>query len=91
MYESTPVTITADQAVAAVEGNGQARTDKAEASDFLRDILANGPLPAKQVKVEAAEAGITPKSLRSAREALGIKPEKSGFEGGWVWALPKVP
>ena len=64
------------------EGNGQARTDKAEATDFLRDILANGPLPANQVKAEATEAGITPKSLRSAREASGIKPEKSGFEGG---------
>lgn len=91
MYESAPITITADQALAAMEGNGQAKTDKAEAADFLQDILSNGPLSAKQVKAEAAEAGITPKSLRSAREALGIKPEKSGFEGGWLWALPKVP
>jgi putative DNA primase/helicase len=93
MYESAPITITADQALAAMEGNGQARTDKAEASDFLHDILATGPLPAKQVKAEATEAGISTKSLRSAREALGIKPEKTGFggDGGWVWSLPKVP
>ena len=91
MYESAPITITADQALAAMEGNGQARTDKAEATDFLQDILVAGPLPAKQVKAEAAEAGISAKSLRSAREALGIKPEKSGFEGGWVWALPRCP
>jgi len=40
---------------------------------------------------EAACAGMSAKSLRSAREALGIKPEKSGFEGGWLWAFPKVP
>ena len=93
MYESTPITITADQALAAMEGNGQARTDKAEATDFLQDILANGALPAKQVKAEATEAGISAKSLRSAREALGIKPEKTGYgdQGGWVWSLPKVP
>jgi hypothetical protein len=93
MFESRPITITADQALAAMEGKGQARTDKAEASDFLQDILANGSLPAKQVKAEATEAGISAKSLRSAREALGIKPEKTGFggEGGWVWSLPKVP
>lgn len=93
MYESAPITITADQALAAMEGNGQARTDKAEAEEFLRDLLAAGPLPAKQVKADAAGAGISPKSLRSAREALGIKPEKTGFgdQGGWVWALPKVP
>jgi RecA-family ATPase len=91
MYESAPITITADQALAAIEGNGQARTDKAEASDFLQDILANGPLPAKQVKADAIGAGISAKSLRSAREALNIKPEKTGFEGGWVWALPRCP
>jgi hypothetical protein len=36
-------------------------------------------------------AGISPKSLRNAREALGIKPEKAGFDGGWVWALSKMP
>jgi hypothetical protein len=23
--------------------------------------------------------------------AARIKPEKSGFEAGWVWALPKMP
>jgi len=93
MFESTPITITADQALAAMESNGQARTDKAEATDFLTDILSNGPMPAKQVKAEATEAGISAKSLRSAREALGIKPEKNGFgeQGGWVWTLPKVP
>ena len=89
MYESAPITISADQALAAMEGNGQARTDKAEAIDFLQDVLAAGPLPAKQVKAEAIEASISAKSLRSARETLGIKPEKSGFEGGWVWALPR--
>jgi putative DNA primase/helicase len=93
MFESAPITISADQALAAMEGNGQARTDKADAADFLQDILANGPLPAKQVKAEAIEAGISAKSLRSAREGLKIKPEKTGFgdQGGWVWALPKVP
>jgi hypothetical protein len=94
MYESAPITITADQALAEMDGNGQARTDKAEASDFLQDILADGPLPAKQVNAEATEAGISAKSLRSAREALGIKPEKSGFEVvgyGHSRRCPKVP
>jgi hypothetical protein len=43
------------------------------------------------VKKEANDAGISPKSLRSAREALRVKPEKAAFEGGWVWKLPKMP
>ena len=91
MYESTPITVTADQALAALDGNGEAKSAKAEASEFLQDVLANGPMSAKDVKREAVEAGISAKSLRTAREALGIKPAKTGFEGGWVWSLPRCP
>jgi len=91
MYESTPITISADQALAALDGNSENRSEKAEAVEFLSDALRRGPVAARDVKREALDAGISSKSLRSAREALGIKPEKSGFEGGWVWALPKMP
>ena len=31
---------------------------------------------------------VSEKALRTAREKLGIKPAKSGFAGGWIWALP---
>ncbi len=91
MYESTPITVTADQALAALDGNGEAKSAKAEASEFLQDVLANGPMSAKDVKRETVEAGISAKSLRTAREALGIKPAKTGFEGGWVWSRPRCP
>jgi putative DNA primase/helicase len=91
MYETTPITITADQALAALDGAGENRSEKSEAIDFLTDALRGGPVSAKDIKKEAADAGISSKSLRSAREALGVKPEKSGFEGGWVWSFPKVP
>jgi putative DNA primase/helicase len=91
MYESTPITISADQALAALASSGERRSEKSEAIDFLTDALRSGPVSAKDVKKEAADAGISPKSLRGAREALGIKPEKAGFEGGWVWELPKMP
>jgi hypothetical protein len=91
MYESNPITITADQALAALAAAGENRSEKSEAMDFLTDALRSGPVSVKDLKKEAADAGISPKSLRSAREALGIKPEKAGFDGGWVWALPKVP
>jgi putative DNA primase/helicase len=91
MYESAPVTISADQALAALDGHGESRSGKAEAIDFLTDLLSGGPVPAKDVMEGATCAGISDKSLRSAREALRIKPEKAGFDAGWVWALPKMP
>ncbi len=46
-------------------------------------------MPAKDVKREAIEASVSAKSLRSARESLGIQPQKSGFEGGSVWCNPR--
>jgi putative DNA primase/helicase len=91
MFESTPITITADQALAALDNSSENRSEKSEAIDFLTDALREGPVSAKDLKRDAGDAGISPKSLRSARETLGIKPEKTGFEGGWVWKLPKVP
>jgi putative DNA primase/helicase len=93
MYETAPVTISADQALAALDGHGENRSGKAEAIDFLTDLLSRGPVSAKDVKKEALDAGISPKSLRSAREALGIKPGKIGFgvESRWDWNLPKMP
>jgi hypothetical protein len=91
MYESVPVTISADQALAALSVQGENKTDKSEAMEFLKEVLKDGPVAARDVKKEAREAGISAKSLRSAREALRIKPEKAGFERGWVWKLPKMP
>jgi putative DNA primase/helicase len=91
MYESAPVNVSADAALAALDNGGDNHTDKAEAIEFLTNILQGGPMPAKDVKREATEAGISGKSLRSAREALSIKPAKAGFGDGWVWALPKMP
>jgi putative DNA primase/helicase len=67
MYESTPITISADQALAALDGNGENRSEKSEAIEFLSDALRSGPVSAKDMKREAAEAGISSKSLRSVR------------------------
>jgi hypothetical protein len=46
---------------------------EAEAMDFFSDALARGPRSASDVKAEASAAGITPKPLRLAKEALGVK------------------
>lgn len=65
------------------------RTTTDEAVDFLRAELADGPRLASEVQTEARRAALTDKTIRVAREKLGIKPAKTGFEGGWEWALPE--
>lgn len=65
-----------------------------EAIDFLREHLADGPRPAAEVKDAAKEADIAPKTLRRAKEALGVKARFDAVPGGrrgegtWVWYLP---
>jgi hypothetical protein len=46
VWEAEPVTITANQALAAEADGTEHRSAKAEAEAFLREILANGPVPA---------------------------------------------
>lgn len=62
-----------------------------EARDFLLEVLDTGPRKASDVQKEARAAGITDKSLRTARERLGITPvkERNFAHGAWVWKLPK--
>lgn len=64
-----------------------------EARAFLREVLADGPRKASEVLKEARAAGITDKSIRTARERLGITPYKSTLtlNGAWMWKLPGTP
>jgi putative DNA primase/helicase len=62
---------------------------QAEASAFLRDFLAAGSFPHREVK-EAAEAhGHSWGTIRLAQKTLGIKPQKLGK--AWCWGLPPPP
>ena len=91
VWETDPVKITANEALAAMDEGFEGKTAKTEAVEFLQDILAAGPMKVAEINQQAREAGISSKALRSARESLGIKTEKSGMQGGWIWALPKMP
>lgn len=64
-----------------------------EARAFLEEILAEGPVPAREVKKQAGELGIASITLQRARYHLGIVP-RSRYEPGkrgaaaWWWSLP---
>jgi putative DNA primase/helicase len=87
-WESEPVTITADQALAATDGGAESRTAGTEAEEFLRDKLSAGPVPAKEGEEHARMLGIAPRTLKRARKKLGVAAKKAGLEEGWIWYLP---
>jgi AAA domain-containing protein len=90
-WDTEPVTVTANEALAAETAGSETRTAKAEAAEFLQAALADGPVPASEVNRMAREHGLTAKAVRSAREALGVKIDRDGFGPGSksLWSLPK--
>jgi hypothetical protein len=84
VWGDNPVTTTADEALTAEPPKGGRAAQ--EAMDFLRKILADGALPPKEVQEEAKGAGISPATLRRAKEELGVLSEKDGLV--WTWRLP---
>ncbi len=78
----------------APDGDDGERGALADAVGFLREALADGARPVKEVQQEATSLGIAPKTLRRARESLGVKSGRQGglaADGYWTWTLPKLP
>ena len=56
---------------------------------FLKDILANGPVPATLVEERGAAHGFTKIQIRYARWQMKVISFKGpGKNGGWFWVLP---
>ncbi len=62
------------------------RSELEEAIDFLSEALADGPRAAKPIKRLADQAGIAERTLRRAKERLGVKTRKTSA-GPWEWQL----
>lgn len=93
-WESSPVTMTADQAIAANNGDGTPGPEPEAlnaAREWLSDYLANGAIEVKQVESDAKAAGISKRTLRRAKEAMGIRSRREAFGGMWSWALKEQP
>jgi putative DNA primase/helicase len=103
-WETDSVMASVDEALSASENRGanEGRTGKDDAADFLRAVLAAGPMPVLEIEQEARAAGLLGadssisqnKAFRSARTLLGIKPQRTGGAGAtgkWVWELPPPP
>jgi putative DNA primase/helicase len=86
IWDSAPVTMTANEALGASAEDGRAMT---EAKDFLLEELADGPRPAKDLKKAAQAVGLSWGTVRRAQARLNITSHKTGLEAGWEWRLPE--
>ena len=76
------------------EGTGPGA--RGEAEDFLRSLLAGGPVPSGEVFGAAKDARISDSTLRRAKDRLGVAAARENVPGGkrgtgkWVWKLPEA-
>ncbi len=64
------------------------RTERAQAVDWIREQLADGPVPAADIEVAAKKAGLAWRTLMRAKGALGVESYREGFGTPWRWRLP---
>jgi putative DNA primase/helicase len=80
--------MSADDVLAASTGSGSAPA-RGDAEDFLREMLADGPITMKKIEADALDVGLAWKTVYRAKTTLGVKSIKTGVNGGWEWSLPR--
>lgn len=95
-WDADEISKSADEALAAAAGRDFGDKDQSssvgEAVDFLRDVLTQGPVAAKEVQARAKEAGISKPTLKRAKKSMGVKAHHRGDGGAnghgeWVWEM----
>jgi len=89
-WEPEPVELTADEVLAAEAARLQQGDGDENATEWLREFLAEGPQPSKAVHKAARECGYSAAAIRKAKKALKVRPRKNGFgaKAPWYWPLP---
>jgi archaellum biogenesis ATPase FlaH len=85
-WESGAVTMTADEALAPDPHEHDA-PERDDAGEWLKSMLADGPVSSSDLKRQAAKDGIAWRTVNRAKADLGIHARKAGFNAGWTWDL----
>ncbi len=89
VWEAGAVTITATEAMRAASGDSGERSAVSDATEWLTELLESGSMRTKDVEAEAKGAGLSWRTVRRAKDSLGVKAVKDGINGGWLWRLPE--
>jgi putative DNA primase/helicase len=93
-WETDPVRMHADDAFVAEAAEADRRskaprpTVQQSASDWLLTAVTATPVLSSEILERGDQAGFSKRSLQRAFRELGGEPQKAGFDGGWLWALP---
>ncbi|TCO83080.1 AAA domain-containing protein [Plasticicumulans lactativorans] len=79
------------QAETPPEAEDEQHAERNEVIQWLREVLAEGPRPAAEVRKLGRNDGIAERTLQRARPRAGVVIRRVGFGRGSVWALAETP
>jgi hypothetical protein len=93
VWDNAPVAVDAAGLLAAAAGDDEERSALGEACDWLEQMLALGPRPVADVLRDARRDGHAERTVKRAKQRLGIQSSREGFgPGSHVrWFLPGRP
>jgi hypothetical protein len=91
-WESGAIDKTADEALAPPKSRrGPQANDRDDAAAWLREALADRPLPSTMVLEHAKRAGYSDSTVRRAFQAIGgISEQGDGPRSPWQWSLQET-
>ncbi len=91
MWHAEPVTVTADE-VMRPDGGESGHTATDDAAEWLREVLADGPVSASDIKRMARDAGHMWRTVQRARGEIRARTRRRGYGPGaqWVWCIDAI-
>jgi hypothetical protein len=62
-----------------------------EATEWLTQMLSDGPVAEKAIETRARKDGVSWRTVRRAKKELKVICQCEGFHGQWSWSLPVDP
>lgn len=79
---------TALELLGKAEADEEAQSERQDAADWLKVILADGPRPIPDIKQQSAANGFPWRTLQRAAAVLGVTMKRGGFGLPGTWELP---
>jgi hypothetical protein len=86
-WETEPVRMSADEAMAQQQRRGRKPVEREGAADWLAQQLADGPKLAGDILDDAEAEGFGRRTVQRAFQQLDGQRSKAGMQGGWLWSL----
>jgi hypothetical protein len=90
-WDASPRDVDAEEVLGVSAKERKERASRQEeAGEWLRELLNDGPVQTETIEAEARKSRISWRTLRRAKDRLGVQHHKSSIGGKYYWELPEA-